>query len=235
MGCTSSKASYLDISRLKLDQSWHGMYTSKRIALQNKWILTKLNGFQPVEKPRLLFTAGAMGSGKTHSLRKLADFIHLDLQNTLIIDPDKFKDIIPEFENLKKNNPENASTLVHKESALLSELTLECALQMKLNTVVDGSLNDWKWYRTEFQRIRKMYPIYETIELFLVRADWQTVLDRANKRGTETGRIINENVLEETYQKIPTAISELEKLVDVVYEVDNNVEPYIQVVRCNVK
>lgn len=232
----SSKINFLTVNILKsirkgLDTTWHDVYSDERIVLQNNWIITKTLGFNSTSDPRLIFTAGAMGAGKTHSLKKLADDINLDLKNTLIIDPDKYKDMIPEFEQYKCFCPENAGTLVHKESALLSELTLEYALKNKFNTVVDGSLNDWKWYSREFARIRKTYPSYKAIELFYVKADWPIVFSRTIKRGKETGRIINPIVLKNTYQEIPIAIKELESLVDIIYEVDNEAIPCIRTIK----
>jgi Zeta toxin len=233
MGCNRSKSaiSILNRARQTIDQAWHDTYSGERVALQNQWVLSRAEEYRSVENPRLIFTAGAMGSGKTHSLRALSHNIALDIQNTLIIDPDKFKEMIPEYTDYKRNNPERAGTLVHRESALLSELTLEYALHYRLNIVVDGSLKDWKWYQEEFQRIRETYAAYRSIELFYVQADWDIVLNRANDRGKITGRMIRPEVLRAVYDTAPFSVENLAGYVDVVYEVDNNDEPSIRSVR----
>jgi energy-coupling factor transporter ATP-binding protein EcfA2 len=232
MECINSKGvRILNRARQSIDTVWHDSYTGDRVELQNRWILSKVENYLPVEKPRLIFTAGAMGSGKTHSLRALSHLIDLNINNTLIIDPDRFKEIIPEYSDYKKANLESAGTLVHKESVLMSELALHYALHHKLNIVVDGSLKDWEWHRGEFQRIRETHPAYDTIEIFYVQTDWDIVLKRANDRGLITGRHIKPVVLRAVYDAVPISIENLIEYVDKIYEVINNTTPSIQIVR----
>lgn len=207
-----------------LDYSWHQQYTEERQLQQDRWIDEYLNGFQSAPKsPLLLYTAGAMGAGKSHSLKKLSP----DMKNTLLIDPDKFKEMIPEYQDLKRTDPMNAGTIVHKESGILCEIILEEALNRSLNIVVDGSMINYEWHIDQFKRIRSVYPQYMTIEIMFVRAEWDIILSRAIQRGEVTGRKIKEEKLRITFEGIPKSIEILKNHANRVYYVDNNDTPRI--------
>lgn len=214
--------------RSGLDYEYHQHYSKERQLQQDKWIKEYIGQLEPVcsklEPPLLLYTAGAMGSGKSHSVRRLLNF---DPNNTLIIDPDKFKEMIPEYRKLKREDPLNASSIVHQESGFLCEIALEVALERQLNVIVDGSLTDYQWHINQFAKIRKMYPKYTNIEIMFVRTIWIEVLRRATERGEITGRIISPGKLRDTYNLVTKSVEILQLYANKVYYVDNNESPFI--------
>ena len=213
--------------REHLDYNYHQDYPESRQLLQDQIIDFFLNGYTKSTRqpPLLLYTAGAMGSGKSHSIRRLfsdpENNYQIDLANTLIIDPDKFKDLIPEYLDLQQTNPENAATIVHQESGFLSEILFEVALQERLNVIKDGSMVDVAWHQQEIKRIREMYPAYQEIMIMYVTASWYQVAKRAYERGQVTGRQINQAKLRKVYEQVPKSVEMLKPLVDRVIDVEN--------------
>ena len=111
--------------RCFLDYTFHYNYPRKRQLFQDsilKKFLTSYSNLRPTSKPKLLFTAGPMGAGKSHSLPKICDYLDLDLHQMIKIDPDYFKEQLPEFHILKETNPKEAGSLCHLESCILSEI-----------------------------------------------------------------------------------------------------------------
>lgn len=83
------------------------------------------------DKPRLIFTGGAMGAGKSFALKRISPQINVKLNEFVRVDPDQIKEELPEFELLKKENPDVAGSQVHLESGFIQELIVESALMMK--------------------------------------------------------------------------------------------------------
>jgi len=79
--------------------------------------------------------------------------------------------------------------MCHKESALMGEITQAVAMKERKNVLVDGSLRDYKWQETQFEKVRQ-HPNGYHIALLVVTADHKVVLERIKKRGDETGRFV---------------------------------------------
>ncbi len=223
--------------REKLDYNFHQNYSRERQIFQDELInkLLKINTEKKTNKPitvannpRLIYTAGCMGAGKTHSIRKLADQLDIDLDNFVMIDPDKFKEMIPEYQEMKLTDPRRAGTYYHLESAILSELALEIALQNNYNVICDGSMVDHVWFTGEILRIQEKYPNYkENITIIYVKSDWNKIIERVERRCIITKRCVNQTKLRSIYQKIDHSISMLRPLVSKVIYIDNNDVPRI--------
>lgn len=107
--------------RETLDYSYHSNYTFERQMLQDAIIgefldatfFTDKHGNEcttPTE-PWVVFTAGAMGSGKSFTMRTLVDRGLFPLLAFVRADPDELRRYLPEFHLYIQQSPENAGTL----------------------------------------------------------------------------------------------------------------------------
>ena len=123
----------------------------------------------PNQHPWLVFTCGAMGAGKGWVMNWMSTLDILPLRSIVHIDPDRFKQMMPEWAGHVRRDAASAGTRCHKESGLLAELAQELAMRHRLHVWVDGSLRDHGWYERKFDELRAKHPTYK-IALFYVRA-----------------------------------------------------------------
>jgi len=170
--------------RAMLDYTYHANYTPSRQALQD-WIITTLlqshssdpnvagqttscvvshyhhQQQQQPHQPWIVFTAGAMGAGKSYTIRHLTQQGRFPLQHFVSVDPDEVRRYLPEFSwyihRGSSTTAQLAGELTRKEAGYISELITLAALEEGKNVLVDGSLRDAAWYQVYFQRLREMY------------------------------------------------------------------------------
>ena len=58
------------------------------------------------------YTAGAMGAGKSHTIRWLADNGFFTLPNVVKVDPDAFRQELPEWDTYKRSDQETAGSYI---------------------------------------------------------------------------------------------------------------------------
>ncbi|KAL3911083.1 MAG: hypothetical protein SGARI_001815 [Bacillariaceae sp.] len=110
-------------------------YTLQRQWLQDAIIEDFLDNVEddslcitPTE-PWLIFTVGARGAGKNHTLHELVQTGKLPILSFVHVDPDSLRRRLPEFEAYAKCSPDLVNNLMRKESSFLAELLLLAALQ----------------------------------------------------------------------------------------------------------
>lgn len=216
--------------RSRLDYSYHSHYIGSRQLLQdiviqsmlNRTVVFDRNGnvcSTPVE-PWIVFTAGAMGAGKTHTIKHLATKGLFPLESFVAVDPDEIRRHLPEFELYVQHSPQNAGELTRKEAGYVSELLTLAALQDGHNVLVDGSLRDSDWYRTYFEQLRKEY-VNLKIAILHVTAPREAVFQRAASRSKMTGRVVPHKTLEMALEQVPKSVQILGPLSDYFCEVHN--------------
>ena len=67
-------------------------------------------------EPWIVFTAGAMGAGKSHTIHKLKEMNHFPLLAFVKVDPDEIRRDLPEFSEYLEENPLMAGYLTKKEA-----------------------------------------------------------------------------------------------------------------------
>lgn len=217
--------------RAQLDLAYHGMYSKSRQRLQDKLLddaLGRVKGNQP--SPWIIFTAGAMGSGKSHTFNWMVEQGIVPLQEVQIIDPDLFKSALPEWAGYVLRDPLTAGYKTHMESGYLVEIAQEAALRQCKHIWVDGSLRDGDWYRSEFQRIARDHPAYR-IAIVHVVSRRQMVLERALGRAAVTGRHVPVSEIDDSIMRVPQSVKLLAPLTDFLALVDNS-EFCPRLVRC---
>jgi hypothetical protein len=118
--------------RKSLDYDYHANYTFERQKLQDAIITDMLDsaiiydvdgklGTVPTE-PWIVFTAGAMGAGKSYTMSSLVERGRFPLTAFVIVDPDEIRRLLPEFHMYIDENPELAGELTRKEAGFISEI-----------------------------------------------------------------------------------------------------------------
>jgi hypothetical protein len=165
--------------RERLDYSYHKNYKRERQMLQDAIINEIMNKAKVVDansgevcttptEPFLVFTAGAMGAGKSFTLNKLHEKERFPLSAFVVVDPDEIRQSFPEYSLYVSQNPLKAGEMTRKEAGYIVEILTLAALQAGKNALVDGSLRDWEWYSSYFDRLRKEYPTLKIALLHIV-------------------------------------------------------------------
>jgi len=215
--------------RRTLDYAWHTNYTRERQAWQDQVVRRVAQCTKPQNRPWVVFTCGAMGSGKGYTMSWLSKHNIFPLEHIVHIDPDYFKTMMPEWQGYIAADSEEAGTMCHKESGYLQELTQEVAMMGSQNIWIDGSLGDHEWYTMVFQQIRARFQKYR-IALIYVYCDREQLVERIKKRGRMTGRIVPMRKLEESIQKTREAVDVLSPLTDFSAKIDNRGDiPWLEI------
>lgn len=216
--------------RKTLDYNYHSNYTFERQKLQDAIINDMLDaaiildvdgkiGSVPTE-PWIVFTAGAMGAGKSHTMNTLVERGYFPLKAFVIVDPDEIRRYLPEYHMYINENPELAGELTRKEAGFIAEILTLAALQAGKNVLQDGSLRDSDWYQQYFSRLREEFPAVRQAILH-VTAPREAVFQRAAERALTTGRIVPRDVLEKALEQVPRSVNILAPLVDYYAELHN--------------
>ncbi|KAJ9440959.1 Glutaredoxin-C4 [Diplonema papillatum] len=219
VGTTDVYGTYQDI-RARLDFGYHGNYTRERQILQDVLVTDVVSAGTRKEHPWLVFTAGAMGAGKSHCIRWMSDNGYFPLPDLVQIDPDRFKELLPEWDGYLEVDPHSAGAKTRKESGFCVEIAQEEGLRRGKNVWVDGSLRDEEWYSKEFDRINRDFPQYR-IAIIHVRASLALVKQRALERGMQTGRFVPEEEIEDSFKKVPKVVESLAKKATFVADIVN--------------
>ena len=138
------------------------------------------NEQQHQQQQWIVFTAGAMGSGKSHTIRVLAAHHRFPLHAFVYVDPDQLRHRLPEFPTYLHEHPDRAGEWTRQETGLLAEVLVRAALDRHHHVLVDGSLRDADWYERYFATLREQYQEQGlSIAILHVVAPRETVLERA--------------------------------------------------------
>ncbi|ORY83155.1 zeta toxin-domain-containing protein [Protomyces lactucae-debilis] len=221
--------------RSDLDYDYHTPPTPERCQVQDELIRATLQrhaaatAAYPVKqhkRPLLLFTAGAMGAGKSHFLSTLPF-------SYVLIDPDELMSKLPRYarpcapgstfgQGSALLQELEQSTRLRHEARLITEVILLAAMQQGADIVTDGSLRSYTWYLAQIPMLRRRFPQYR-VEVVHIHCPLQEVLKRAQKRSLRTGREVPPALIERSWKDSRRAISVLgrQKLVDRVRMVDS--------------
>lgn len=214
--------------RAVLDYTYHKKYSIQRQIMQDR-ILDSFMGTiifdneLTCEIPQqnwIVFTAGVMGSGKSHSLTWLSQHHIFPLTSFVRVDPDALRELLPENTNYNTLYPQNSAQYTQKEAGYLSEILTGYALSVGKNVLVEGTLRDGAWYTQYITRTKQNYPKLK-FGLFHFNCTLNTVIARCEKRGRQTGRNVPLDVIERTLDQINNSMQILEEYMDVYYMFDS--------------
>jgi len=213
-------------SRKRLDYSYHPYYRRERRLLQDQIVLKYLKEGQGAracspDSPRwVVFTAGAMGSGKSHTMEWLSSNGLFPLSHFLWVDPDELRPNLPEWQGYLNADPERAVRLMQRETGMLSEVLVLEALKRDYNVVIDGTLRDYKWYMKQFEQLRAHHPNYR-IGILHIRASLGAIKQRVKSRARKTGRVVPEAEIEASFRQVPESVGVLAPLADFFAQICN--------------
>eukprot|EP01060_Flectonema_neradi_P006416 TRINITY_DN14335_c0_g1_i2.p1 TRINITY_DN14335_c0_g1~~TRINITY_DN14335_c0_g1_i2.p1 ORF type:complete len:287 (+),score=25.16 TRINITY_DN14335_c0_g1_i2:47-907(+) len=214
--------------RRVLDYTYHNNYSRDRQALQDRVIdaligrhVQLLEDNRPSPHPWLVFSAGAMGAGKTRTLEWMSDAQHFPLDKFIFLDHDVVKFALPEMYLFQKVNPVEAASLLQKEAGYIIEIATNICMSLGVNCLVDGSLRDKEWYSSYINAVRRDFSS-QRIGIIHVHADETDVVQRAKERSMTTGRIVPEETLRTAIKQVPKSVSHLQSHVDTVLRIDNS-------------
>ena len=209
--------------RAQLDAAYHGTYSRARRQFQDRLVdaVVDLPAAEPRSAPWIVFTAGAMGAGKTHVMDWLCERGVLPLM--VPIDADLFKAALPEWAGYVSRDPLTAGFHTRRESGYLVELAQEASLRARQHVWVDGSLRDGEWYQQVFARIRARHPAYR-IAILYVAADRDTVYRRIAARAEETGRHVPRAEVDDSLARVPKSVERLAAQVEFLAGIDNSTD-----------
>merc|ERR1712137_238980 len=99
-----------------IDYSYHCNYTLER---QDSVVKLVAESTESVDCPWLIFSCGAMGAGKGYAMRYLSRMGVFPLEKIAHVDPDHFKQVMPEWDGYKAKDSAVAGTMCHQESGFL--------------------------------------------------------------------------------------------------------------------
>lgn len=215
-------------SRMQLDYAYHSYYDRHRQRLQDSiiesFMRTHVVNHEPsLLQPWIVFTAGAMGSGKSYTIRYLQSVGRFPL-NFITVDPDEIRRCIPEFYLYLQSYSYSslAGEMTRKEAGYVAEIMILEALKRGHAVLVDGTLRDAEWYTVYFEKLRHLFkkPMLR-IAIIHITAPTPIVFQRAENRAKDTGRIVPHDILLHSMETVPKSVKVLAPLADFFVELHN--------------
>lgn len=178
--------------RRGLDYTFHKHYKCERLMFQDSIVESLLHpaseGSESENQEEAcpatlgrhwaIFTAGAMGAGKSYTIKKLEEKGRFPLSQFVVVDPDSIRRQLPEFERYVEIAPERAGELTRKEAGKVAEILTQAALERGQNVLIDGTLRNSTWYIDHFQELRQRYPKLK-LGILHITAPREAILERA--------------------------------------------------------
>ncbi len=167
------------------DSDRYKNYTRQRQWLQNAIIEDLLDNIEDPNmcitpsEPWLIFTVGARGAGKIHTIHHLVNTGRLPILSFVQVDPDSIRRRLPEFETYDK---ELVNDLTRKESSFIAELLLLAAVQNGRNVVFDSSMRDSGWFLKLIKSIKQLDSSSFKFAVIHVTAPTELIFERVKVR-----------------------------------------------------
>ena len=224
--------------RKVLDYSYHSHYRPERQLLHDQLIDhfhatrvhdRKQNAF--CEAPLqnwIVFTAGAMGAGKSHTMTYLHHHNLFPLEAFVKVDPDVIRALLPEFQGYFTRDILTTGYLTQREVGYISEVLTLDALTKGKNVLLDSSMRDAAWFARYLEYLHDHFPLLR-IAILRVDAPLSTIFTRALKREKITGRHVPESEIVDAWERVPLAMQILRPKVDFFATIMNcdDRDPYL--------
>ena len=159
-------------------------YTKERSWLQNAIVDDFLDNVEdrgmciPAE-PWLIFTVGARGAGKIHTIHHLVNTRRLQILSFVQVDPDTIRRRLPEFETYDKDL---VNELTRKESSFIAELLLLAAIQHGRNVVFDSAMRNADWFLKLIKNVKCLDTSSFKFAVLHITAPTELIFKRAKVR-----------------------------------------------------
>jgi predicted ABC-type ATPase len=208
--------------RKTLDYSFHKVYPKERQLLQDDIISLFLDVGKKSNRPYLILTAGAMGAGKSHTIKKVLEDAY---SRFVVADVDKIKYLLPEMKEILKKDPVGAGKVLHPEACTIHEILFRESIAQRKNVIIDSSLRNGNFFRELLIDVNntKGQTGYRTAILHVV-ASLDTCILRSYRRSQKTGRIVPIDSIEQSLRECPKSVALLKDLVDCVKVYHNEID-----------
>lgn len=195
-GMAARKAAGLPQDTMQIYCDENGNWTAERQKLHEEIIESFFKGKTPVENPKVIVLGGGPGAGKSTIARN-----NLDLdENTVYVDSDAIKYMLPEMREGIKKGDLSAAAYVHEESSYLAKKISARASKENYNLLMDGTGDDTIENLT--RKISSLRSKNNSIEAVYVTIDANIAWERSLKRAVETGRYVPKAVLFSSHKAI---------------------------------
>lgn len=193
----------------------NGNWTPERARMHEAMVETLLKGHRPQKNPVATFFGGGPASGKSALTGAAPDAVK--------IDPDNFKEQIPEYNDMRNAGRKDAAPTVHQESSHIAHLAMQRARERRLNYILDGTGDSS--YEKMASKVEAAKKAGYVVHGRYATLDPDEAVKRAEKRAQRTGRVVPEPVLRATHASVSRVFAEAVKkgLFDGVQLFDNNV------------
>jgi len=163
------------------------------------------------DTPIFWLMGGGSGSGKSTVLQTLRDDGLIPTSDIVHIDPDTFKRVIPEFEELITRKDSRAAMVVHEESAFMAREAFAQAVSKRADIIYDTTLSNFpRAWDLIAQAREKGYEV----RIIGVTAAPRTAVERVVKRGDRSGRYVPIRDLLSTHKQFAAVFEDYIELVD---------------------
>jgi len=173
-------------------------------------------------RPVVYATGGGGGAGKSTILKFLQERGDIDLTGAVLVNADDIKEMIPEFEEMKRLGDGRAAATVHEESSQLAKNLLDVLLDpnapQRFNFIYDATLGHPESSRKHFDRWKSVGYL---IHFVGVTIDPKEAMIRAVLRGKGSGRWVPSHMLAEAHQGFNRGVDGYIRMSDRVNLVDN--------------
>ena len=165
------------------------------------------------------FMGGAPATGKS-SIINSGD-VTLP-EGILVLDADRIKGYLPEYEQMVSNRVQEAAARAHEESSTISKQIVNQAVNQKWDLVLDG-VGDGS-YEGMKAKVDQQRELGKRVVANYVTTDTEVSVERAKSRGERTGRVVPESYIRSMHKEISRLVPRMaeEGLFDELKLFDNN-------------
>lgn len=195
----------------------NGEYSEDRKKLHDEIVKMFISdrGVNPeVNNSEAILMCGGSGTGKSRVIEKI-----IGSNGYVLVDPDKIKELLPEYAKAKGEGKPEAADIVHEESSDIALLLLKSSIKDELPLIYDGTMKNIDKYNGTLRDLKsKGY----TIQIVAVDASVEVAYDRAKKRYMESGRVVEREVVENSNHLVARAFQALRDKVDMYIVLENS-------------
>ena len=198
-----------------------GAYMPERAALHEQWIASALEGKAPVakgERPVAVLMGGGGASGKGSVLRQQTAAGVVDAKNSVHIDPDEIKQLIPEHHAIEQAGDYRAASVVHEESSDIAKELQRRAIEGRYSVVIDKTLGNPE---KGLQLIQNLHDAGYEVRLTGVTVDASEAMIRALERYYNSGRLPVPGEMVKAHQGFNAAFEQYARAADGAQLFDN--------------
>lgn len=202
-----------------------GQLTPEREELHKQIIDKFLEGKTPATgTPQLTMMGGGPASGKSTMIKEGFVKDPDTSSDTIKIDPDAIKAVLPEYKSMVEAGDKSASGFVHEESSALAKRLYSVALSEGINVTYDGT-GDGSTKSVMKKVNAAKAQGYEIVGEYAT-CDIDEAIRRADARGKQTGRYVNHDYLKACHAKVTDIAYECSPQFDKinVYDISGDIK-----------